>query len=146
MRLTLPRHALGRLSVSVAQGIALSLLYQAVQQKIWPATNGSVFALLVTVAFFVPTLVISGLGNLRPRTLIVWGAVATAICAGLAYYDILRLGLKVMDMTAVSLCKDNNMPMIIFNMNEPGNIVRVASGERVGSLVTNERRVLHPWR
>jgi uridylate kinase len=54
----------------------------------------------------------------------------------ITYYDILRLGLKVMDMTAVSLCKDNNMPMIIFNMNEPGNIVRVASGERVGSLVT----------
>jgi len=54
----------------------------------------------------------------------------------ITYYDMLRLGLKVMDMTAVSLCKDNNMPMIIFNMNEPGNIVRVASGERVGSLVT----------
>jgi uridylate kinase len=41
-----------------------------------------------------------------------------------------------MDMTAVSLCKDNNMPMIIFDMNQPGNILRVASGERVGSLVT----------
>jgi uridylate kinase len=41
-----------------------------------------------------------------------------------------------MDMTAVSLCKDNGMPMIIFNMNKPGNIVRVVSGERVGSLVT----------
>ncbi len=54
----------------------------------------------------------------------------------ITYYDILRLGLKVMDMTAVSLCKDNNMPMIIFNMNQPGNILRVASGERVGSLVT----------
>jgi uridylate kinase len=39
-------------------------------------------------------------------------------------------------MTAVSLCKDNNMPMIIFNMNRPGNILRVCSGERVGSLVT----------
>jgi hypothetical protein len=90
MRLTLPNHAVSRLSVGLAQGIALSLLYQSVQQKIWPATNGSVFALLVTVAFFVPTLVISGLGNLRPRTLLVWGAVATAICAGLAYYDIVR--------------------------------------------------------
>jgi hypothetical protein len=41
-----------------------------------------------------------------------------------------------MDMTAVSLCKDNDMPMIIFNMNKPGNILRVVSGERVGSLVT----------
>ncbi len=54
----------------------------------------------------------------------------------ITYYEILRLGLKVMDMTAVSLCKDNNLPMIIFNMNRPGNILRVASGEKVGSLVT----------
>lgn len=54
----------------------------------------------------------------------------------ITYFEILRLGLKVMDMTAVSLCKDNSMPMIIFNMNKPGNILRVVSGERVGSLVT----------
>jgi uridylate kinase len=54
----------------------------------------------------------------------------------ITYMEILRLGLKVMDMTAVSLCKDNNMPMIIFNMNRPGNIRRVISGEKVGSLVT----------
>ena len=54
----------------------------------------------------------------------------------ITYFEILRQGLKVMDMTAVSLCKDNAMPMIIFNMNTPGNILRVVSGERVGSLVT----------
>jgi uridylate kinase len=54
----------------------------------------------------------------------------------ITYMDILRLGLKVMDTTAVSLCKDNNLPMIIFNMNQPGNIRRVISGEKVGSLVT----------
>ncbi len=54
----------------------------------------------------------------------------------ITYMDILRLGLKVMDTTAVSLCKDNNLPMIIFNMNRPGNIRRVISGEKVGSLVT----------
>ena len=54
----------------------------------------------------------------------------------ITYMEIMRLGLKVMDMTAVSLCKDNSMPMIIFNMNKPGNILRVAAGERVGSLVT----------
>jgi uridylate kinase len=41
-----------------------------------------------------------------------------------------------MDTTAVSLCKDNNMPMMVFSMREPGNIVRVVSGERIGSLVT----------
>ena len=52
------------------------------------------------------------------------------------YMEILRQGLKVMDLTAVSLCKDNNLPMIIFNMNQPGNIKRVVQGEKVGSLVT----------
>jgi uridylate kinase len=41
-----------------------------------------------------------------------------------------------MDTTAVSLCKDNNMPMMVFSMREPGNIVRVVSGEKIGSLVT----------
>jgi uridylate kinase len=41
-----------------------------------------------------------------------------------------------MDRTAVNLCKDNDMPMIIFNRNKPGNVLRVVSGERVGSLVT----------
>jgi uridylate kinase len=54
----------------------------------------------------------------------------------ITYMDILKLGLKVMDATAVSLCKDNNLPMIIFNMNQPGNIRRVIQGEKVGSLVT----------
>jgi uridylate kinase len=41
-----------------------------------------------------------------------------------------------MDTTAVSLCKDNNMPMMVFSMREQGNIVRVVSGEKLGSLVT----------
>jgi uridylate kinase len=54
----------------------------------------------------------------------------------ITYNDILRLNLRVMDTTAVSLCKDNNMPMMVFSMREPGNIVRVVSGEKIGSLVT----------
>ena len=54
----------------------------------------------------------------------------------ITYMEILRQGLKVMDLTAVSLCKDNNLPMIVFNMNQPGNIRRVVLGEKVGSLVT----------
>lgn len=53
-----------------------------------------------------------------------------------SYMEILQKGLKVMDSTAVSLCKDNNLPMVVFNMNEPGNIKRVVLGEKVGSLVT----------
>jgi uridylate kinase len=54
----------------------------------------------------------------------------------ITYMDILRLNLKVMDATSVSLCKDNNLPMIIFNLNGRGNIQRVCSGEKIGSLVT----------
>jgi len=54
----------------------------------------------------------------------------------ITYMEILKQGLKVIDLTAVSMCKDNNMPMIIFNLNQPGNIKRVVLGEKVGSLVT----------
>jgi uridylate kinase len=54
----------------------------------------------------------------------------------ITYSDIQRLNLRVMDQTAVSLCKDNNMPMMVFSMREEGNIVRVVSGEQLGSLVT----------
>ena len=57
--------------------------------------------------------------------------------AEITYMEILKLGLKVMDTTAVSLCKDNNLPMIIFSMREAGNIVRVVQGEKLGSLVTS---------
>jgi uridylate kinase len=54
----------------------------------------------------------------------------------ITYMEILKQGLKVMDLTAVSLCKDNDLPMIVFNMNHSGNIKRVVMGEKVGSLVT----------
>src|SRR5271170_5640348 len=54
----------------------------------------------------------------------------------ISYMDVLKLGLKVMDSTAVSLCKDNNLPMIIFNLNQHGNIRRVLSGEKIGSMVS----------
>ena len=54
----------------------------------------------------------------------------------ISYMDILRKGLKVMDSTAVSLCKDNNLPIIIFNLNQRGNIKRVVTGDKIGSLVS----------
>jgi uridylate kinase len=54
----------------------------------------------------------------------------------ITYMEILKLGLQVMDTTAVSLCKDNSLPMIIFSMRERGNILRVIQGEKLGSLVT----------
>src|SRR5881275_2353611 len=51
----------------------------------------------------------------------------------ISYLDILKKGLKVMDSTAISLCKDNNLPIVVFNLNKPGNIKRVVTGEKVGS-------------
>src|SRR5437868_3684754 len=53
----------------------------------------------------------------------------------ITYMDCLRLGLKVMDSTAISLCKDNNLPIIVFNLNQHGNIRKVLSGEKIGSTV-----------
>jgi len=54
----------------------------------------------------------------------------------ITYIDVLQRGLAVMDSTAISLCMDNKMPIIIFDMNVPGNIRRVVMGDKVGSLVT----------
>ena len=56
----------------------------------------------------------------------------------ITYLDVIQKGLAVMDSTAISLCMDNRMPIIIFNMNKPGNIRRAVMGEKVGSTVTAE--------
>ena len=53
----------------------------------------------------------------------------------ITYLDILNKDLKVMDSTATSLCKDNNIPLIVFAMNEKGNMVKAVKGEKVGTLV-----------
>jgi uridylate kinase len=53
----------------------------------------------------------------------------------ISYMEVLRRGLRVMDGTAIALCRENNLPIIIFNLNRRGNIHRVVMGERVGSLV-----------
>src|SRR5579863_3994585 len=54
----------------------------------------------------------------------------------ITYLDVLQKGLSVMDSTAISLCMDNKMPIVVFNMNVPGNLNRVVRGEAVGSIVT----------
>src|SRR5215831_2427894 len=58
----------------------------------------------------------------------------------ISYMEVLKRGLKVMDSTAISLCKDNNLPIIIFNLNDHGNIRRVVMGEKIGSLVSAEKQ------
>jgi len=56
----------------------------------------------------------------------------------LKYIDILNKGLKVMDTTAISLCMDNNLPIHVFNMTEPGNMKKVLLGEKIGTIVRGE--------
>ena len=53
----------------------------------------------------------------------------------LTYLDVLQNGLQVMDATATSLCMDNNLPMIIFDLTQPGNIKKVVLGEKIGTIV-----------
>jgi uridylate kinase len=58
----------------------------------------------------------------------------------LTYIEVLNRELKVMDSTAISLCMDNNLPIIVFNLMEKGNIKRVVSGEAIGTLVSGGKR------
>lgn len=51
------------------------------------------------------------------------------------YIDVLKRGLKVMDATAISLCMDNNLPIIVFNLTKKGNIKKVIMGKKIGTLV-----------
>jgi len=53
----------------------------------------------------------------------------------LTYIDVLSKNLKVMDSTAISLCMDNDLPIVIFNLRKRGNVKRVVTGEAVGSIV-----------
>jgi uridylate kinase len=57
----------------------------------------------------------------------------------LPYIEVLNLGLQVMDSTAISLCMDNDLPIIVFNMETDGNIVRALNGEKVGTIVRGGR-------
>ncbi len=56
----------------------------------------------------------------------------------LTYMDLLNQGLQVMDSTATSMCMDNNMELMVFNMNESGNIVRAMKGEKIGTIINKE--------
>jgi len=49
--------------------------------------------------------------------------------------EILEKDLKVMDSTAAALCKDNNIPILVFNLNDPRNIIRAVEGQNIGTIV-----------
>lgn len=54
----------------------------------------------------------------------------------ITYDEILSRGLKIMDLTAITMCKENKMPIYVFNMDEVGNLARVIRGDKIGTLVT----------
>ncbi|HEY5575788.1 MAG TPA: UMP kinase, partial [Clostridiaceae bacterium] len=58
----------------------------------------------------------------------------------LNYIEVLEKGLQVMDSTATSLCMDNNIPIIVFGLDAPGNIKRAVLGHKIGTLVTNNNK------
>ena len=53
----------------------------------------------------------------------------------ITYDEVIRRGLKVMDLTATVMCKENGMPIYVFNMDVPGNLLKVMKGEEIGTLV-----------
>ncbi len=55
----------------------------------------------------------------------------------ITFDEVYRRGLKVMDLTATAMCKENNLPIIVFDMDTPGNLAKVVSGEKIGTLVKN---------
>jgi hypothetical protein len=87
---TISIRALGiaRAVIGLFQGLALYLIYLAFDERTWPATDDLVFAPLLLVTLFVPLLLSQALGSIRLRTLVIWGAGATVILAGLGFYDI----------------------------------------------------------
>ncbi len=53
----------------------------------------------------------------------------------ISFQEVYDKGLNVMDMTAITLCQENNLPIIVFDMNKPGNFMKIAQGESIGTLV-----------
>ena len=53
----------------------------------------------------------------------------------ISFAKVISMGLSVMDMTAFTLCQENNLPIIVFDINEPGHLTRIANGEKIGTLV-----------
>jgi hypothetical protein len=88
--LTLPQAGTRRILLGLLQGLLLYGLYRAAKVHAWPSTASLLFVPLVLVALFVPVLLISGLGHMPRRRLILWGMAATLVLAGLGCYDAWR--------------------------------------------------------
>jgi uridylate kinase len=54
----------------------------------------------------------------------------------ISFDEVYKMGLNVMDMTAFTLCKENDLPIIVFDMNKPDNLLKLIQGEEIGTIVT----------
>jgi len=91
-----------RLAIGLLQGVALWWLTRSWPNEyrhppVWPATDPWLFGCLFLVFAFLPVVLLAGVGRLRPVTLIVWGGIAGAVMASLAFHDIDRQGVKLDD-------------------------------------------------
>ena len=94
-------------------------------------TAASLRAMEISADILLKATSVDGIYTADPKT----DTTATRFVT-ITYNEILQRNLRVMDTTAVSLCRDNRMPMMVFSMREEGNIKRVVSGEPLGTLVT----------
>jgi len=88
--LTLPQAGTRRILLGLLQGLLLYGLYRAAKVHAWPSTASLLFMPLVLVTLFVPPLLISGMGHMPRRRLILWGVAAALVLAGLGCYDAWR--------------------------------------------------------
>ena len=58
--------------------------------------------------------------------------------SGISYLDVVNMGLGVMDATAATMCKDNHIPIIVFDLTKEGNILRAVMGENIGTIIGGE--------
>jgi uridylate kinase len=58
----------------------------------------------------------------------------------ISYLDVLKKNLRIMDLTAVSLCQENELPIAVFNMNVPDNLLNLVSGKKVGTIINSEQK------
>ncbi len=58
----------------------------------------------------------------------------------ISYLDVLNKNLRIMDLTAISLCQENDLPIVVFNMDVPGNLLRLVRGEEVGTTIIKEQK------
>src|SRR5437868_9796072 len=88
--LTLPRVGTWRILLGLLQGLLLYFLYRAAKAYAWPATEFLLFVPLVLIALFVPPVLVSSLGHMPRRRLVLWGVVVALVLAGLGWHGAWR--------------------------------------------------------